>query len=32
MRNDDEQAREYDRMRGLYLGLVASLEIVGCQR
>ena len=27
MRNDDEQAREYDRMRGLYLGLVASLEM-----
>ena len=27
MRNDDEQAREYDRMRGAYLGLVASLEM-----
>ena len=23
----DEQAREYDRMRGQYLGLVASLEM-----
>ena len=27
MRNNDEQAREYDRMRGSYLGLVASLEM-----
>ena len=27
MRDDDEQAREYDRMRGAYLGLVASLEM-----
>ena len=27
MWNDDEQAREYDRMRGSYLGLVASLEM-----
>lgn len=27
MRNDNEQEREYDRMRGSYLGLVASLEM-----
>ena len=27
MSNGDDQAREHDRMRGTYLGLVASLEM-----
>ena len=27
MRNNDEQGREYNRIRGSYLGLVASLEM-----
>ena len=27
MSNDHNRAREYDRMRGSYLGLMASLEM-----